>query len=741
MRDYSPTVMPLVLQQLFMHPSTEAQRYSGREEPAQRAITVLHVDDDPDFSELVSIYLERESRALEVLTETNVDDALERLDDAAVDCIVSDYEMPGRDGLEFLETVRERELDVPFILFTGKGSEEIASDAISAGVTDYLQKERGTDQYTVLAHRVENAVEQHYATREVERGFSAIETAREGIAFLDEEGTFQYVNAAYAEVYGYDREEMVGEHWEILYPEDHVQQIHEDILPSVPENDRWSGESVQQRKNGERLVVDHALTYTDDGTLLCLVQDITEEKEVERSLERERRRFEQFIDAVEVYAIFSLDTEGFVTSWNRGAERLSGYESEEILGRHFSVFYPEAKAEIGYPDELLETALAEGSVQDEGWRVRKDGSRFWAKALITAVFDDDGTHQGFLKVIRDTTERHERARSPDVPKDLLDYALDVLDDVFYLFDPEGNIVRVGEQATVTGYSREELLSMSPLELFSPEVRPRVESDIERALETGSATTEAPILTKDGDTVPFEFRKRRIVDDDGNVYVAGIGRDIRDRQRRERRLRRQLAQFDEFASVLSHDLRTPLNVVRGRLELARDSGETDHLEQAEAALDRLDELIGNLAGVMREGELVTDVTAVDLGAASRSAWDALETAGATLAVETDRTIHADEGALTRLLENLLKNAIEHGEGTVTVTVGDLPKGFYVADNGPGIPEAERDDVFEIGTTVKEGEHGVGLASVKQLAVAHGWEISVTESDAGGARFEISDVESV
>ena len=740
MRDYSPTVMPVVPQQSFMHSSAEVQRYSGRQEPAQRSITVLHVDDDPDFSELVSIYLERESQALEVLTETNVDDALDTLDDD-VDCIVSDYEMPGRDGLEFLETVRERALDVPFILFTGKGSEEIASDAISAGVTDYLQKERGTDQYTVLAHRVENAVEQHYATREVERGFSAIETAREGIAFLDEAGTFRYVNTAYAEVYGYEREEMIGEHWEILYPEDHVQQVHEEILPSVPENDRWSGESVQRRKNGDRLVVDHALTYTDDGTLLCLVQDITEEKEVERTLERERRRFEQFIDAVEVYAIFSLDTEGFVTSWNRGAERLKGYETEEILGRHFSVFYPEAKSEIGYPDELLETALAEGSVQDEGWRVRKDGSRFWGKVLITAVFDDDGTHKGFLKVTRDTTEQHERARSPDVPKDLLDYALDVLDDVFYLFDPEGNIVRVGERASATGYSREELLSMSPLELFPPEVRPRVESDIERALETGSATTEAPILTKNGDTVPFEFRKRRIVDDDGNVYVAGIGRDIRDRKRRERRLKRQLAQFDEFASVLSHDLRTPLNVVRGRLELARDTGETEHLEQAEAALDRLDELIGDLASVMREGELVNDVTAVDLGAATRSAWNALETAGATLTVESERTIRADEGGLTRLLENLLKNAIEHGEGTVTVTVGDLPGGFYVADDGPGIPEAERDDVFEIGTTVKEGEHGVGLASVKQLAVAHGWEISVTESDAGGARFEITDVESV
>jgi DNA-binding NtrC family response regulator len=163
---------------------------------SQRPITVLHVDDDPGFAELVSIYLERESDRLEVLTETSVDDALETLAATDVDCIVSDHDMPRTNGLEFLETVREREGDVPFVLFTGRGSEEIASEAISAGVTDYFQKGSDTDQYTVLAHRVENAVRQHRSSREVERGFSAIETAREGISFLDEEGTFLYVNPA-----------------------------------------------------------------------------------------------------------------------------------------------------------------------------------------------------------------------------------------------------------------------------------------------------------------------------------------------------------------------------------------------------------------------------------------------------------------------------------------------------------------------------------------------------------------
>lgn len=373
-----------------------------------QSITVLHVDDEPNFADLVSVYLERESDLLEVHTETEANAALERLDSDTIDCIVSDYDMPGIDGLELLDAVRQEHPDLPFILFTGKGSEAIASEAISAGVSDYLQKESGTHQYQLLANRIENAVFHHRATKEVERGFHAIENAHEGISFLDEDGTFLYLNRAYAETYGYTRQELVGKHWETVYPEDQVSEVYEEILPIVPENGKWKGESIHQRKDGIELIVDHALTYCQGGTLICLIEDITEERETERELEQQRERFEEFVDAVEEYAIFALDEEGYITSWNRGAARIKGYDESEILGEHFSIFYPEEKVEAGLPTELLEEALAEGSAQNEGWRVRDDGSQFWAEVLITAVFDDDGLHRGFLKVTREVPGGHSK---------------------------------------------------------------------------------------------------------------------------------------------------------------------------------------------------------------------------------------------------------------------------------------------------------------------------------------------
>ncbi|GAB6878503.1 hypothetical protein JCM17823_07770 [Halorubrum gandharaense] len=144
-------------------------------------IRVLHVDDEPDFAEMAAASLEREDERFVVDTATSAGSGLDRLNETDFDCVVSDYDMPGENGIEFLKAVRDNVPDLPFILFTGKGSEEVASEAISAGVTDYLQKGTGTDQYTVLANRVTNAVEKWRAEREAER----TRTRLEAIAVLN----------------------------------------------------------------------------------------------------------------------------------------------------------------------------------------------------------------------------------------------------------------------------------------------------------------------------------------------------------------------------------------------------------------------------------------------------------------------------------------------------------------------------------------------------------------------------
>jgi PAS domain S-box-containing protein len=193
----------------------------GRDEP----ITVLHVDDEPGFSDMVGAHLTRRDDRFSVLSETQVAVALQRFADGDVDCIVSDYEMPEMNGLELLERVRAESPDLPFVLFTGKGSEEIASDAISAGVTDYLRKGSGTDQYDVLANRIRNAVERHRATRALERAETRyrrlVEQNITGIYIL-QDGFIEYVNPRGAEVFGYEQVELLGRPvLDVIAPEDH----------------------------------------------------------------------------------------------------------------------------------------------------------------------------------------------------------------------------------------------------------------------------------------------------------------------------------------------------------------------------------------------------------------------------------------------------------------------------------------------------------------------------------------
>ena len=363
-------------------------------------IRVLHVDDEPEFGELAATLLNRVDDRIAVVSETDASDALDRFFEEEFDCIVSDYQMPGMDGLVFLTAVREEDPDVPFVLFTGHGSEEIAGEAISAGVTDYLQKGGGASQYTVLAHRIRNAVERYRAVRRERLGQRALETAREGISLVEPDGTFSYVNPAFAALFGYGRDELLGRHWTVLYHEEEAERLANDILPAVPETGYWSGETVRLTKGGERLVTDHRLAHTDEDVIVCTARDVTAERAA-----GEHGEFDVLLDAFDDRTFYTLDHEGYVTRWNDGAERLTGYAAGDALGAHLSRFFTDEDRDDDVPERLLSTATAEGSVDHDGSWIRKDGSRFQAEVTLSASFDDAGTLRGFGTVLRETDER------------------------------------------------------------------------------------------------------------------------------------------------------------------------------------------------------------------------------------------------------------------------------------------------------------------------------------------------
>jgi GAF domain-containing protein len=229
------------------------------------------------------------------------------------------------------------------------------------------------------------------------------------------------------------------------------------------------------------------------------------------------------------------------------------------------------------------------------------------------------------------------------------------------------------------------------------------------------------------------------DDDESLFAELIARML-ETELQEDRTEAKIERLDQFASVVSHDLRSPLNVAQGRVDLERSTRDSDHLEIAARSLDRMEELIADVLTVARQGHEIEETELISLGELVEECWDAVQTEGATLTVAADLALKADPGRARHLFENLFRNAIEHGGADVSVRVGPLDDGdgFYVEDDGPGIPEADRGQVFETGFTTGSDGIGLGLSIVQGVVDAHGWAITAGESADGGARFEVSDV---
>ena len=726
-------------------------------------IRVLHVDDEADFTELTATYLEREDDRFTVETATSATEGLEVIADDDVDCVVSDYDMPGRNGIEFLDSIRDHSPDLPFILFTGKGSEEVASDAISAGVTDYLQKERGTDQYAILANRIKNAVEGRRARIQRERQLDAIETAQEGISILDANGEFIFVNEAYADLYGYEREEMIGEHWKLIYRDDDVGRIREEVLPKVEESGHWNGITTGLRADGTTFVEDHALAKTDKGELVCTVRDVSQEREYVQTIETLHDSAEEILrsQTPEYVAEVVVETVADVldrplngvwihdersnvlepVAWTDGADELVG-NPPTIEPGHGSQWEAFDTGEVVSSNSDLLTEPSEDSDPDVRNAVAIPIGTY---GVLTLGSTDDNAIDGLDVSLAELVCRYAETAFDRIEREQelqrFETIIQSISDAVYTLDGDGRIQFVNDSyVDLKGVSREELVGTNIDQWVDETVLQRSKPEFDRIKngEKETAQLEYEFRTANGGHIPVELRFSLFPSFGGEEPGrVGVIRDVTERKQWERELERQNERLDAFARVVSHDLKSPLSVASGRLDLAREECESDHLTAVDGALDRMDELIGDLLTLAKSGEEVSALDPCELAAIVDNCWNNVDTKNATLQNEVDATVRCDRSRVQQLLENLVKNAVAHGGDDVTITVGDLPgtSGFYVEDDGPGIPEPERETVFESGYSNAPGGTGFGLAIVNEIAGAHGWTVDVSEGSAGGARFEI------
>jgi PAS domain S-box-containing protein len=969
-------------------------------------ISILHVDDEPDFATLTAEFLAREDERFTVATATSAEEGLAVIAEEDIDCIVSDYDMPGQNGIELLDTVREDYPDLPFLLFTGKGSEEVASKAFSKGATDYLQKDSGTDQYTLLANKITNYVEKYRAERTMAQRARAMETANEGIALVGQDGHYIEVNQAYAELYGTPPADLIGRHWTTTVPDEEVERLRAEAFTQARQQGSWTGKAQGLRADGSIYAKRLSLAPLEDGSHVCIIRDLSDSKARERAIDALHRTAREFMqaetpDAVAEIAVSALrdvldlpatgvhlydDQAGGLVpvEWTETTESLVGepptFEpGDSIAWEAYETGEPQIYSDISSvatrynPDTDVRSQIV---LPLDSHGVLVIGSP------EPAAFDemDIDLARTLATHATATLDRMESEQALREERAFIDQALDTLTDLFYVLDTDGTFRRWNDRVSaVTGYTDAELTDMQGTEIFPEDERDRVSDAIAETLATGATTLEADIRTAEGDRLPYEFTGASLTDPDGNTTgVVGVGRDLTMRQQREQRfqalveesndiisivdvegryqyqspsierilgyepeetvgdlaweyihpddreavketfeewvtnsdttgvteyraraadgswrwmqargnnqldnpavegyvvnsrditeqkerqrdlqtikqqyqtlvenfphggvflfgtdfrtvraggqelskiglspdeiegttprdlypadiadelmdrfedtlhgaeatfeqelngeryrirtvpvrsddgaithgmavsmniteqvadrraLERQNERLDEFASIVSHDLRNPLNVAHGRLELLAEECESEHIDAIDRAHIRMETLIDDLLTLARQGNQVRDTESVDLGELVQNCWQTIATGDATIVADIDLHVQADRSRLQQLFENLMRNAIEHGGADVTITIGQLHAGFYVEDDGSGIPPEDQEQVFETGYSTARNGTGFGLSIVKQVVDAHTWDITMVEGEHGGARFEITGV---
>ena len=579
---------------------------------SESPIQVLYVGDDSSDTNKIGDALERADSRLEVETATSVAEGLDRLASEDIDSIVSGYDLSGQNGIEFLETVREEYLELPFILYTDKGSEEVASAAISAGATEYFRKDTETEQHAKVANCIRNAVGEYRARRAEESSERQLprvyERITDGFFAVNSDWEYTYVNEEGSDLVDRSKADLLGTTVWDAFPE-LVGTPFEEALRTAMEAKTQT--STQEYYPAHERWYDVTIYPATDGVSIYF-RDVTDRKERERRFQLERNRFR---------ALF------------------------ENLG----------------------------------------------EPVVEVVFDDE-------------TPRIKRVNDAFVD------AFGIGED-HYGESLDAAIVPDGDEtaAQINGQAK-------------------AGNQVEREVYRGST-----------DVHPYLFRSAPFMTPENRQRGHGIYIDISERKQQEQELERQNERLEQFTNMVTHDLRNPLNVAQGRLELLHDESENEHLDAIARAHERMEALISDLLTLAHKGQEASDLESVKLAMVAEDCWQTVATAEATLNIDSEQSVRADRSRLRQLLENLIRNAVEHSGEEATVTVSDLEDGFYVADDGPGIPEDDREQVFNPGYSTTGDGTGFGLMIVQDICKAHGWEVTVTENEGGGARFDITGTE--
>ncbi|MFQ3294607.1 MAG: PAS domain S-box-containing protein [Halobacteriales archaeon] len=425
--------------------------------------------------------------------------------------------------------------------------------------------------------------------------------------------------------------------------------------------------------------------------------------------------------------------DGAVRWVNQTLADLTGYAPSDLEGASpLALIAPENRDRAKAVMDRWRTGEMDDPVTLTG--IQRDGVRI--DLALHGTRTTDGGVPAMVGVASDLTQREALER--EVRR--FRHAVESAGHAIYITDVDGTIEYANPAfEEITGYPVVEAVGRDPKILKSGEMGPEYYEQLYETLFSGAVWEEEIVNERrSGDRYTAHQTIAPVtVEDEITAFVA-IQTDITERKERERALERQNERLEEFASMVSHDLRNPLSVAIATLENVRENCDADDLDVLDESLDRMGTLIDDVLTMAREGQVVTpkELEPISLDRVATSCSEIFRGNDAMVEVASQVTVRADEGRLRQVFENLYRNSIEHAGDDVTVRVGTLEDGFYVEDDGQGIPPEQREQIFQSGHSTTDDGTGFGLAIVAEIVEAHGWDIAVTEGTDGGARFEIT-----
>jgi PAS domain S-box-containing protein len=598
------------------------------------------------------------------------------------------------------------------------------------------------------------------------------------VAITDPQGKITYVNDKFCAISKFSRKELLGQDHRIINSSFHPKEFIRDLWTTITHGKVWKGEIKNRAKDGSFYWVDTTIVpfLSDDGKprqYVAIRADITERKAAEEKLRESEERLRTMISSVRDYAIIMLDIQGCVMDWNLGAKTIKGWRAEEIIGRHFSCFYTPEDVAAHQPERRLQQAANEGRAEDEGWRVRKDGSRFWANVVITALRNPDGQLRGFVKVTCDLTDRK---RAEDKLKASLKEIGDLkaaLDEhaIVAITDPQGKITYVNDKfCAISRFSRRELLGQDHRIINSSFHPKEFIRDLWTTITHGKVWKgEIKNRAKDGSFYWVDTTIVPFLSDDGKPrqYVA-IRADITERKAAEEKIRQlnveleqrvsdRTAELEAFSYSVSHDLRAPVRAIGGFARMVQQDYGAQIPAEACRKLGRIHE------NAMKMGQLIDGLlTFSRLGRQSLNRRKVLPSPIVQRVLEelqaeqTNRRVEiaaadlpacqADPTLLQQVFANLISNAFKYTRqrDPAVIQIGSRDeKGqcvYFIKDNGAGFEMKYAHKLFGVfqrlhGADQFEGT-GVGLAIVQRIIHRHGGRVWAEAELEKGAIFSFT-----